>query len=685
MINPNQSPNSEQLDISEMLDEELNLRSKCAQFSYDLPHYTADFLGREDNINEIVATLVTDSVPLLNINGPLGCGKSQLAIQVGYRLLEKGTCVSYIDVSDRRFDQFGDNTKDTLKEKLPQLPRVSYVHYSISVNNYTSVHDVVLVKELSNWIKTLTCSTVLILDNCDSFKDKPTYVRFLKTLVDSSNHLKVITTSRNYLGSEFERWTIPELDMDTSMGLLNQIAPSVDKYHLNKLLALLGGCPLALKVTGNMLQYSRGHVDTILLQIEHRHLNRVSSEHHQFVSLVSIVYEFLPPNLRLCGHYLYLFPGSFDRVSGENLMVALHCGKKIGELVQRSLLVEYLVNDEVRLKMPSLIKEYFRENSQTLTISRQKFIDKKEFRNKFIVTYVDLFVLELMNPFQLRSPDEYNLKFSIESHNINLLTTLLFNHRVQNSIMNCKEMAALVPLTLQGWISLHSILDHYILYKQLIAEMKPVCKFLPGSRCINFYSQLISDVYHSECNNASMNFADLIHVVIYGNQNCGALFMNGTRISMLRVWNRLGLSIQSFISTAQLLSFKYLMWAIKAFSCFMIIMLYLAEFSVMHTKVEYCNILCCEICLLAVLVMLGMSIIFWTSNLDLAVVLNLYIPSSLILFVLMLIFCIARSCGLVISYLFRVWCIVLLLVCSLKMFFWLYYSITVPLTNVILL
>ena len=689
-MNPNEADDvgPDQMDISEMLDEELKLRSKCEQFSYELPKFKANFFGRDESIEEITSMIMTNSVSLLNINGPLGCGKSQLAVQVGYRLLDENLFVSYIDMSDRKFDQFIDNAR---KESLPIVPPIVVIDYPISDKNYSAVHNVSLVKELSNWSKTLNCPTILILDNCDSIRDNVTFVRFIKSLIISSNHrLKVIATSRKHVGPAFQRWTISELSMDSSLKLLNQVAPSVDRVHLDRVLALLGGCPLALKITGSMLEHSRGHVDAIFRHIERSHLNRVSGSRQQFLDLVSIVYEFLPLSLRACGHYLYLFPGSFDKVSGENVITALDCEDSIGEFLQRALLDEYtnLLADENRLKMPSLVKDYFKENNQPKINNRQKLFDKKEFKKKFSMNYIDLFVLEIMNPWQLRSPDQYNLKFSTESHNIQLLINIIFTHRVPSSMMYPKEMAVLAPLTLQGWIPFHKILNHYQLYKQLFAELRLVCKFLPGSRCINFYSQLISDVYYSECNNKSVFFSDLIHVIVYGKRNCGALFMNGTRISSLHVWNQLSYSIQSFIFTARILSFKYLVWVLKAFGFAIVIVAYVNEFFNLSNRNDDTQLTAYMYFIIfvpATMFALGMFILYATGNYDLAVLLHIYMPSTLFILVLLLCCCYGSIYCLVFSYLFRMWCVILFLVGFVKLFFWLYSTLAVPLSNVILL
>ena len=691
-MNPNQPdkdpspPISDEMDITKMIDDVLRLRSQCKHFTYELPKSAMDFFGREDNIEELVSRLVTNSVQLLNINGPLGCGKSQLAIRLGYRLIEESLSVSYIDVSDRNFEQFRDNMRDRKKESLPILPKVSYVHYPLSEKNYTSIHDVVLMKELSNWSQTLTCSTVLILDNCDSVRDHHTFANFFQHLVStSSSPLKVIVTSQNYLES-FESWTISELNMEGSMKLLNKVAPSVDKWHLDKLLALLGGCPLALKITGNVLQNSKDrNIEPILHQIELHNLNQASSQHQQFQSLLSIMYDFLLPDVRVCGYYLSLFPGSFDRVSGGNIMAALRCDESIDVFMERSLLEEYFLGDEYRIKMPSPVKEYFtKKKDEPKTNDKHKTMNRKDFKRKFITNYVDLIVLDIMYPFRLRSPDEYNLKFSIESHNIHTLTTILFTNRIPNSTLSLKEMAVLLPLTLEGWMSRYRILDHHRLYKQLLIDMNPVCKFLPGSRCVNFYSQLISDVYHLECNSAYLGFIQLVQTIYEGNEKCGALYMNGTIITKLRVWNRLGPSIQSFISTAGLLSFKYLHWLIKCFGFFITLYAFLIEYLNLHKKREDVYI-CFILVLPAVMFTLGIFLLYSTGNSDLAVILHIYIPSTVFILVLLLCCCYGTAYRLVFSYLFRIWCIILFFVALVKMIFWVYSLFTVPLTNLILL
>ena len=679
-------PITDQMDITKMIDDELKQRLQCKHFTYELPRFAVDFFGREDSITELVSEFLTNSVQMLNINGPLGCGKSQLAIHLGHRLSEESLSVSYIDVSDRSLDQLPEYPLDHKKKNLPTLPKVSYVHYPISVKNYTLIHDVILMNELLNWSQTLTCSSVLILDNYyDADDDNQSFIDFVHNLISiSSSPLKVIVTSQNHLES-FESWIVPELNMASSMKLLRRVAPSVDKQHLNKLLALLGGCPLPLKITGSMLEYSQYHTEAILRQIELHNLDEIGSEYKQFHHLLSIVYKYLPSSHRVCGHYFGLFPGSFDKLSGGSIMGALQCDNGIDVFVEHSLILDYFLGEEYRAKMPSIVAEFFREKyDQLLANNQPKSIDVEDFWRKFVANYVDLIVLDIMYPFRLRSPDEYNLKFSIESHNLHVLTDILFTHRIPNSTLSPKEMAVLLPLSLEGWISRYSILNHFHLYRQLLADMNPVCKFLPGSRCVNFYTQLVSDVYHLECTGVHLNFIQLLQSMFEGNDKCGALFANETTISKLRVWNRLSFSIQSFILTARLLSYQYLVLLMKWLGLLVTLYAFAIEYLNLHKKREDAYIWFILI-MPAFVFIVCMFLLYLTSNSALVVILHIYIPSTLFIFVLFFCCCHGTVYRLVLSYLFRIWCIILLFVVLVKTLFWLYSLITVPLTNFIML
>ena len=133
------------------------------------------------------------------------------------------------------------------------------------------------------------------------------------------------------------------------------------------------------------------------------------------------------------------------------------------------------------------------------------------------------------------------------------------------------------------------------------------------------------------------------------------------------MWNRLDPSIQSFISTAGLLSFKYLHWLIKCFG-FLISTLYafLIEYLNLDKRREDSACICFILVLPAVMFTLGIFLLYSTGNSDLCC-------------------CYGTVYRLVLLYLFQIWCVILFLVVLVEMNFWVYSLFTVPLTDLILL
>ena len=55
-----------------------------------------------------------------------------------------------------------------------------------------------------------------------------------------------------YLGN-FDCWTVKELNQSASTEILDKIAPAIDNETLRAAAELVEGCPLALKVIGQLL------------------------------------------------------------------------------------------------------------------------------------------------------------------------------------------------------------------------------------------------------------------------------------------------------------------------------------------------------------------------------------------------------------------------------------------------
>ena len=233
-------------------------------------------------------------------------------------------------------------------------------------------------------------------------------------------------------------------------------------------------------------------------------------------------------------------------------------------------------------------------------------------------------------------------------------------------------MAVLLPLSQKGWISCYRMLEHFNLYKQLLIDMKPVCKFRPGSCCVNFYTQLVTDIYHLECNYYSvhLNFIQFMQTVFEDNKKCGTLSTDDTDISKVRVWNRLDVSIQSFILTACLFSHRYLVSLIKWFGLHITLYAFAIKYWNLHKKKRGRIHMVYPYCAsLRVYFWNVLALFNWNSAYIYSHTFQIYIPSTL--FVLVLFFCCCHGTvyRLILSYLFRIWCIILYCVVLVKVFF----------------
>ena len=150
--------------------------------SFSLPVLKQKLIGREEEMKIIMDYFNLAEVDVVNLFGQAGFGKSEIAKHVGHRMIEMGIDVYFIFV-----EKFTD--VEQLKQTL-----ISYT-------------DVMMVEK---WAEGLNRSTLLILDNVDG----PVWIRpesrqqfqtdFLDVLVRHSSSLKILITSQQKIGPEYE-------------------------------------------------------------------------------------------------------------------------------------------------------------------------------------------------------------------------------------------------------------------------------------------------------------------------------------------------------------------------------------------------------------------------------------------------------------------------------------------------
>ena len=502
----NSSEFHEQINFSVPLDSSAMVQSWSPKFQHsincsqpigcDLPVLHGVFVGREDDIKEIISKV--KGANILNINGAPGFGKSTAAIHVGYKLLEKCIPVRYINIEELSWTALSEvkdkskiygikhnpiATKETaaLATQFSSLTVAREDHIYSEYDTATSAY----IKELQQWSKALNYTTVLILDNADIALTSPNRERLIdliSLLVHNSNfHLHIVVVSQEKLVflENFDRWTIRQLSQQASVELLNELAPGFIDSQLKKIAELLQGCPLALKVIGNILKIY-GEIITYELEKElQRHpiyiLDKVSDHRKRFSVMMDLILSKLE-FIRKCGYMVSLFPGSFSREAGVEILGSREC---LDIFEKQSLLDEYFHGAyQHRYNMHRLIKEYLKEkvNSSDMIVFERRFCE-----------HYTQHILHYASEGEYNDTDKHTI--SCESKNIDYLVEILLSDSQSRRI---EELVVLVFLVNEDYIQIDELQS---IYKQYLKQLSHVCEFLHPNMCEEFISHIVKHFF----------------------------------------------------------------------------------------------------------------------------------------------------------------------------------------------
>ena len=401
--------------------------------SSDLPALSQEaFVGREVDIQEVFNKVTTAHI--INVNGAPGFGKSVLAVQVGYKVIRNGTSVRYINLEDKlslfKFVKSQEITNPefvvTNPAKCPGMNSVVEFHkFTIAMpmdEPRLSIKNQQYVEDLQSWSATIHCTTVLILDNCDDIlasSSRNEFIDLINSLVPKSQfnlHIVVVSREKLLFLNSFACWTVRELSQSASIQLLDQLAPAVSHDHLREVAELVQGCPLALKVVGQLLHIHGSQLTHKLRKELITVLDKASVRKEKFRALMDVAFTRLG-ELKECGYSLSLIPGSFHKEAGTTIIKT--SPEKCLELyVKHSLLDEYFFANHYRYKMHRLIREYVKVKLNT--------VDKCHFNERFRKYFSD-FVLIFATKQELDYVEEH--AFWTEVHNLDYLKMLLLNDK----------------------------------------------------------------------------------------------------------------------------------------------------------------------------------------------------------------------------------------------------------------
>ena len=344
-----------------------NLRS----FSKTLPHISENFVGREDEIQELLARVnfKFSEIRIINIVGSPGFGKSTLAMQLGHKLVDQGVYVHYVNMEDL----LSGSIEQVLAEKILK---------SSGISAKTVTFD-----KLLQWARDRSGYTLLILDNCDNVLrgqlSKNQFILAVRNLVQTSTRIKTIMTSRKtVVHTEHYTWyKVYQLSPKAAISLLDNKLPKLKLLLKEKeeISELTGNVPLALHIVGSLLMLEDPpSPNTIIEELKSNPVQFLSPKklpiQLRIDASISLSYRYLDDDLKEVALFLALFPGSFSKGDPIDISKGLHdiklsnskCTERLsvsqielGALVDRSLL-EYNERGG-RYQYHRLIREFLSE------------------------------------------------------------------------------------------------------------------------------------------------------------------------------------------------------------------------------------------------------------------------------------------------------------------------------------
>ncbi len=394
----------------------------------NLPSINSPFFGRAKELNNLKELIISNSVRIININGPPAFGKSRLANQLGHELLQHSDIIPnirYIDTVTTRksFYLCSTSTSQTQEEEIRYFGAHAVTETDSPENSRSqNVYD----GNLCTWIAWQKQRAVLVFDNCDLIlhsEDRKTFLDMLQSFLSMNVQIfNVVVVSQErlfFLDDGFLSFHLGALSPTDSLAMLRHYVQNLTTEQANELQFVVGGCPLALKIVAKLIERNglaslksllanlRQNVTLTLSKI-------VTKEEDQLHKVIDFAYKnYMDAKSRKCSRILNLFPGSVSEEMANSVLSKILDPFCIEDVIRLSYLEEFYIEEARRFYIHSVIQDYLK--SVHLVNS-----DIRAYNLSFLTFYSHYLTNVMIQSYahqNLSERDSYMLN-DLESHNI---------------------------------------------------------------------------------------------------------------------------------------------------------------------------------------------------------------------------------------------------------------------------